>query len=255
MRFAEPQSSLLKIPMPIIEPVNPDSPLSQGDILQGVRLFATKECWNADGGSAVIANQKLCLVLSRPCVALNKDRVTVASIDQITDGVPGSVKTLEDVLSFLKDVRDGADSPDVFYLGEINGKPGRFAARLDSIHSIQLPSDNEVRTAFLRERRVGRLGIDFARDLHVRLFRAFAALGFDDVKWFTDRDLKWIVEKARGELALAKQDLHEKQAAKSQREFSGQTIPDAPISTAQAKVTEIETLIVQFEEELKIRAK
>jgi len=185
--------------MPIIEPSVPDLPISQGDVLRGVALFTTKESWAENGGDHKQTNNKLCLVISRPCVAIHKSTTIVAAIEKMQDSTPRDVVTFDDILAFLTDMRDGADSPDHFYLGQIPGFEGRYSARLDSLHTIQIPPENEQR-AFTDKKRVGRLHIDFARDFHVRMFRAFATLGFDDARWMSTDDLGWMVARGNSEV-------------------------------------------------------
>jgi hypothetical protein len=80
--------------MPIIEQTPEESTLSQGDVLQEVRLYSTKKCWGPDGGEAVIANKRLCLVVSRPCVARHKESVTVIAVERMEDGIPSDVSLL-----------------------------------------------------------------------------------------------------------------------------------------------------------------
>jgi hypothetical protein len=119
--------------MPIIE--QPDSlyPLSQGDVLRDVRLFITKESWTDTGGECHKVPHKLCMVVSRPCVVGHKPNALVAAVERYADRVPRDVQSFEDILAFLTDLRDGADSPDVFYLGQLPGHEGRYGARLMSI--------------------------------------------------------------------------------------------------------------------------
>lgn len=239
--------------MPIIEPVPIEVPLSQGNILKGVRLFATAECWNATGGQPADVRTKLCLVLSRPCVAQHKRHVTVAAIERYKGNVPGDIKTFDDILGFLVDTRDGVESPDVFYLGEIPAEKGRFCARLDSVHSMEVPGDPLLRQQFLTDCRVGRLHIDFARDLHARIFRAFASLGFDDLRWFATPDLEWLVGRGRAELAETEQDLHQKQTVKAQKGFEGKEYPPKEIEKAEAALAELRAKLAPYEEELRRR--
>src|SRR3954467_6207950 len=66
--------------MPIIEPARSGAPLTQGDLLSGVALFATKGSWDEKGGQAAVVKSELCLVLSRPCVAAHKKHVVVAAV-------------------------------------------------------------------------------------------------------------------------------------------------------------------------------
>jgi hypothetical protein len=235
--------------MPIIEPAPANDDLNQGDILQGIRLFSTADCWKGEGGEAVIANDKFCLVISRPCVAAHKANVTVVTIEEYSGSVPGEVKTFANVVQFLKDTRDGTDSPDVFYLDEIPEKKGTYAARLDSFHNVQVPENLDERRAFLATHRVARLTIEFARDLHLRLFRSFASLGFDDTGWFSDKNLRWVLDKGRVELAEAEKNLREKEAARSQKEFIGEKFPQKQIDEAAENVRQAKEALAPYEAE------
>jgi hypothetical protein len=125
--------------MPIIELPIPERPLTQGDVLKGVTLFLTKDTSAEAGGEYQKTSHKLCLVISRPCVVGHKPNAVVAAIEKMKDNVPDDVKTFKDILDFLTDLRDGTGSPDVFYLGQVPGFEGRFGARLDSLHTIQIP--------------------------------------------------------------------------------------------------------------------
>jgi hypothetical protein len=127
--------------------------------------------------------------------------------------VPREVQTFDDVRAFLTDLRDGTDSPDVFYLGQLPGHEGRFGARLDSLHTIQIPGGENALQQFTTQRRIGRLYVDFARDLHLRMFRAFASLGFDDCRWLATDDLRWLVSKGQSELTAAESGLRDAEAA------------------------------------------
>lgn len=239
--------------MPIIEQVSVDEPLSQGDILRAIPLFVTEKCWEQGGGKALPTKHRYCLVISRPCALAHKEYAAIVPIEQYKGNVPGDVKTFDDLLTFLRAIRDGIASPDVFYLGEIDGEKGKFCARLDSFHTIELPEDQGVRTSFVKDSRVGRLSIDFARDLHVRLFNVFASLGFNDVEWFSDEDLNWAIEKGRIEVAEAERNSAEKKSAKSQKGFEGAQFPEAQVKAAEDRVTEIRAKLVPFEVEYQRR--
>ncbi len=241
--------------MPIIELPDPNVSLSQGDVLQGVSLFITKESWSGAGGEAKKTSHKLCLVISRPCVVGHKPNVVVAAIEKMADSVPRDVETFEDILGFLTDLRDGPDTPDVFYLGQIPGFEGRFGARLDSLHTIQVPPEAEQR-AFTDQKRVGRLHIDFARDLHTRIFRAFALLGFDDHRWMSTPDLDWMVARGRSEIHEAQSAVEGAAAAVLSAQAQGfrndrekQQLEKA-VADAQAKLDELKPSVAPFEEEL-----
>jgi hypothetical protein len=111
--------------MPIIEPADLQLPLSQGDVLKDVRLFVTKDTWEDSGGDFHKTPHKLCLVISRPCVVGHKPYAVVAAIEKMGDNVPRDVETFEDIRSFLTDLRDGPESPDVFYLGQVRCRATR----------------------------------------------------------------------------------------------------------------------------------
>jgi hypothetical protein len=122
--------------MPIIESPSLGSPLSQGDILKGIHVFETKV--TATGTEAFKSKGLLCLVLSRPCVAAHKSHIVVAEIHKYPLNLPKEIESFEDCLAFLTDTRDGNSSPDVFYLGHLPQIEGRFYARLDRLHTLNL---------------------------------------------------------------------------------------------------------------------
>jgi hypothetical protein len=187
--------------MPILETPAADAPLSQGDILVGVRLYLTQGADAPDGGDGVYLKTDMCMVLSRPCSASHKKAVIVAAVEKYKVGVPKDLDSFDKVLDFLTKLRDGHGSPDVFYLGQLPGRAdGRFAARLDSLHTVEVPQEAAVRRAFLAQRRAYSLNGEFARDLHLRVFGAFASLGFDDQSWLSDDDLNWLVQAGERDL-------------------------------------------------------
>ena len=188
--------------MPIVLPVfDPNAPLSQGDILKGVPLFNTGKPGTAAPG-AVQYKAPYCLVISRPCVTAHKDRVVVAAVERLAKSRP-IFEDFDEAKEYYEDIRDGKSSPDVFYLGQLDGEQGSFCARLDALHTIELPTESDpARQAFITATRVACLDTSFARDLHQRLFRAFASLGFDDQGWYSTDDLKVLV--TLGEVAIAR---------------------------------------------------
>lgn len=147
--------------MPTVELATDGTPLSQGDILKDVTLFATEKAWNEGGGGAVKAPFKMCLVISRPCVTAHKESVIVAGVDKYPDQIPKEIDSFRKVLDFLTSARDGGTAPDIFYLGHIPNMQGRFRAKLDSLHTIALPTNITDRVTFVKTRRVGTLHIDF----------------------------------------------------------------------------------------------
>jgi hypothetical protein len=247
--------------MPIIEPADSRLPLFQGDLLKDVRLFVTKETWEESGGESFKTAHKLCLVISRPCVIGHKPNVVVAAIEKMGDNVPRDVETFEDVLNFLTDLRDGPDAPDVFYLGQVPGYEGRFGARLDSLHTVAVPKDAAAQRRFTDQKRVGRLTVDFARDLHTRIFRAFATLGFDDHRWLSTYDLRWLVARGRQEVHDAQSALDQAQTALLSAQARGfrnegeRTQLEKVVAAAQAALDEITRRLEPYEAELKARDK
>lgn len=239
--------------MPILEPAPDDSDLSQGDVLKGVRLFETKESWLDEGGQSKKAPGDLCLVISRSCVAAHKDRVVVANVAKFPDAIPKHLDNFDRALHFLISMRDGFGTPDVFFLGQIPNEKGRFCARLDSLHTVYVPTDAAARIAFLKERRIARLCVDFLRDLHVRIFSAFASLGFDDQGWIPTEELKWLVEKGIADVMKAKAALADKRAEHGAKDAGGDQSKRGEIERLEAALAEIEQRVKPFEEELASR--
>jgi hypothetical protein len=244
--------------MPIIEPPDPELPLSQGDVLKGISLYLTGGSWAQTGGEHKKTAHKLCLVLSRPCVVGHKPNAVVAAIEKMADNVPRDVETFEDILGFLTDLRDGADSPDVFYLGQIPGFDGRFGARLDSLHTIQIPPEADQRP-FTEQKRIGRLHGDFVRDLHTRLFRSFTTLGFDDHRWLSTQDLGWLVARGRKEVLDSQAAVEAARTALRAAEAQGfrhvnekQKLEGA-ITESQTRLEQLRLQVIPFETELALR--
>jgi hypothetical protein len=239
--------------MPIIELARPGTPLTQGDILSGVSLFATKGGWEEEGGQAVVTKSDLCLVLSRPCVAAHKRHVVVAGIAKYPDAVPREIDSFDKVLDFLTSARDGFSSPDVFYLGQLPGQSGRFCARLDSLHTIEVPEDAEQRSRFLAARREMTLHPDFARDLHLRIFGAFASLGFDDFRWPSREDLQWLVTQGQADLAAATLSVRQLEAQQASRGAEGKQFKETDLTNARERLRELQERVAPFEQELERR--
>jgi hypothetical protein len=236
--------------MPIIELARPGAPLTQGDILSGVQLFLTREGWAEKGGEPARASAKLCLVLSRPCVAAHKKHVVVATIEKYPDNAPRGLDSFEKVLAFLTGMRDGGSSPDVFYLGQLPGRTGRFCARLDALCTIEIPEDDATRAAFLAERRIATLHPDFARDLHLRLFSAFASLGFDDHAWPSTEDLQWLVTQGQADAATAASAVRQLEAQQASREAEGTQFREVDLTNARRRLQDIQERVRPYEEEL-----
>jgi hypothetical protein len=239
--------------MPIIEPVRPGAPLTQGDLLSGIALFATKGSWEDKGGQSSVVKSELCLVLSRPCVAAHKKHVVVAAVAKFPDSVPKSIDSFDKVLDFLTGARDGGSSPDVFYLGQLPGRSGRFCARLDSFHTIEIPEGEEQRSQFLAARRTHTLHPDFARDLHMRVFGAFASLGFGDHSWPSTEDLQWLVNQGQADIAAATALVRQLEAQKTSRDAEGTQFRENDLTTAQEKLAKLKERLAPYEHELNNR--
>jgi hypothetical protein len=210
--------------MPILDLPSDDAPLTQGDVLEGLPLYATGASWGERNNDAIAVKSSLCLVISRPCVVANKDSVIVAEIDHTSAGVPHEAETFEKVRAFLETLRDGLGTPDRFYLGQVPNysQPGRFFARLDSLHTVKLPHKDQIVT-LLKTRRIATLNPDFRRDLHRRVFSAFAALGFDDLNWYSDEDLRWLVQVGRQDRAKIDAQLQQQRSERLRNAASGQS--------------------------------
>jgi hypothetical protein len=206
--------------MPIIELVSSADPICQGDLLSDIPLFVTSKL-----AESRRTPHKLCLVLSRPCNAIRNSKLVVAAVEKYPDSVPRDADSFDKVLDFLESIRDGRKTPDLFYLGQIPDYAGRFAARFDSIRTVDVPSDETDRSQFFERHRIGRLEIEFARDLHLRILRAFASLGFDDQNWLSDLDLTWLARQARADVAELGAELNQAQAELAKKLAAGEEAP------------------------------
>jgi hypothetical protein len=233
--------------MPIIERADDSSPLTQGDVLSGVPLFTTDI-----NNQPEKSNGDYCLVLSRPCVVARKPAVTVVRVKKFTVNLPRDVESFRDFLDFLTDMRDGANTPDVFYLGHIPDVDGiRFGARLDEVHTIQLPDDRRL---FLTSSRVGKLNLEFARDLHLRLFRAFASLGFDDHAWFSNEDLTLLMTMGDRDIRKLEADMADELANSEKQKLRGHTIKEKKLGELEKELSALKQNIQPYRDELAKRA-
>jgi hypothetical protein len=229
--------------MPIIETQIPGSPLSRGDILRDINLFATGEAWGAQNGTAAKSPRSLCVILSRPCVIEHKNAVIVAGGDKLPDSTLRDADTFKRILSFVTNLRDGTSSPDVFYLGQLPGLSGRYAAQFDDLHTIQVPPAGPERVAFADAKRIGRLSADFARDLQLRLFRAVASLGFDDHGWLSDSDSRWLVHSGQTDLLKARAAAQELRAKRSGQEAQGARFDERELQKAEREESDLAEML------------
>jgi hypothetical protein len=232
--------------MAIIEPHSRGTPLSQGDILKGIRLFLTRKGTDAGDSTASEAKFGLCLVLSRQCVVEHKQSLIVAGVMKYSDDVSPEL-TFQEVIDFLETARDGVNAPDQFYLGHLPDLPGRYCARLDSLHTVELPPKPEDRQAFVDAHRIAQLNKDFVRDLHIRVHRAFANMGFEDYQWLSDVDLKLVVAKGYSEIRKVEED---QQMARLTRESSGKPTDAKQITKDQNTLDGIKKRVEPYAKEL-----
>lgn len=188
--------------MPIIETEGLGGPLRQGDLLRGLQIFVTHHAH----GAVPLAQSDFGLVLSRHCNALRSEPVLVISIKPwkaaFLKELQAEGMTLDKARRILASLRDGDGQPDVFYLGELSDNDqARYCARLDSVHTLVLPSDPGERQAWVDRHRFARLSHEHRRHLHMRLLGAIASEGFDDLAWWSTRDLEFMI-------LIGEQDLH-----------------------------------------------
>ncbi len=240
--------------MPILRRPDDDAPLSQGDILQGLRLYITGRDWSsldAPGESAERAEHcKYAMVVSRPCAIAHKPMILVTAIDAVQGNVPSNVKSFAEVQAFLDDLRVGYGKPDRFYLGQIpNAEPGRYYAHLDSFHTVVKP-DEPVLTAYLKANRVATLADDFRRDLHLRILASVANLGFDDHGWLADQDLQWLVQTGEAELHSKRSALAEDKSKLAGLQASGHFKNPAEEEGRQKAIAKKQEELDAFEQEI-----
>ncbi|MHC4400544.1 MAG: hypothetical protein ACYTG0_12785 [Planctomycetota bacterium] len=241
--------------MPILIEVSDDAPLTQGDILKDVSLFATDSRWLHTGGQVPQMKSPVCMVLSRPCAILNKPQIIVASVECVKGEIPRDLAGFEKVRQFLEQLRDGGNSPDRFYLGQqipTLGQSGRFFARFDSLHTVKMP-DSDTLAALLPRHRVATLADEFRRDLHRRIFSAFAALGFDDYAWYSDQDLDWVISAGQKELSDLRSEIRGREEQIHKNVSSGQADQNKKIKSEvenlKSKSQKVENELAKYERE------
>ncbi len=236
--------------MPILRLPKNDAPLTQGDVLQGLHLYATGCDW-ADRGSPERLDQcDLSLVVSRPCAIIHKRQILVAAVKPIKEK-PQDAETFEKVKGFLTQLRDGYRRPDRFYLGQIPDlSEGRYYAHLDSFHTVAVPPPHELEE-FLKYGRIATLVEDFRRDLHMRILSAVADLGFSDFGWYSDEDLNWLMRKGREKLHHMKKELEGKEGELAEVHASGAAKSKSHVEHLENSIKTFQPKVQEFQEELK----
>lgn len=225
--------------MPIIESIDAETPITQGDILQHVPLHRTSI---ADGEPKSLQSKSpLCMVISRPCSIAHKHDLLVAEIAKYNQHVPKGVETFEQALDFLTTQRDGVGSPDCFYLGEIPGQEGRFVARLDALFTLYVKDKTK-----LLDFRIAGLNAEFQRDLHLRVFNAIASLGFDDVDWLPTSDLEFLKKIGDGELAKLESLAADERASKARQDFGSNKFSEKKLTELEQSIATLHTAMEPY---------
>lgn len=226
--------------MPIVESAPADALLGQGDILalpQGGLYLDHKK------GTPVSTKPHAGLVISRDCAGDHGKSVLVAEIHPSKLNLP-SEDDLEDIVKLLSVLRDGGNNPDTFYLGALPNQTGRFAAKLDSIVTVRLPSPEE-RAAWLATHRVLRLTEEFRRALPTRLFWALCRQGYDDFAWFSTPDLEYVRHVVDAQKARISAEVH---ALKADRARAEADANDKAIVAADGKLKTAEDRLKKLNE-------
>jgi hypothetical protein len=150
--------------------------------------------------------------------------------------------------------RAGLTSPDIFHLGHLAQLgSGRFCARLDSLHPVEIPTDAADVARFLADKRVATLHIDFARAQHVRLFNAFASMGFDDYSWPSDTDLQWLVLQGKKVISAQEATVLQVQADQAGKSAEGKQLgagDERALAAARRRLEELKDKVRPYEDEL-----
>src|SRR5438270_576895 len=81
-------------------------------------------------------------------------------------------------------------------------------------------------------RRADSLNHEFVRDLHLRIFGAFANLGFDDHSWLPDDDLNWLVQMGESELKASQAAESAELAIQAKCQAEGKQFDDKKLKAA-----------------------
>jgi hypothetical protein len=195
------------------------------------------------------------MVLSRDCSATHK-ALSVATVQELKqiDLDRDDRKDFDHVVKALEVVRDGAASPDRFYVGVLEGK--RYVAHLDEISTVELPSAEEERATWISARRVWSLEEEFRFALRARLNWLFAKPGFDDFAWFCNEDLDAICTVAEAQLAALRAEHAAKLSEQSTASLTGLNPghQDAAVQKAETALRKLEEKAKPYLDERSRRA-
>lgn len=185
--------------------------LMQGDILK-LKTFVS---WAAADGNVRSEAVEYGIVLSRNCLAVRSATILVARLkamkveafDELTKGELSA----DQLRRRLDQLRQGASSPDLLYLGTVPGHRNkvRFGVALDAIMTVVVPDEGESRQKWVEAHRVARLCPDYRRQLHLRFFAAVGFEGFDDERSWCDDDLLLLTARARRDWQAAQMSISE----------------------------------------------
>ena len=193
--------------MPILEPASDDGEIMQGDLL--VDLTTTTPM---HGAQSVSITDRV-LVVSRNGVAAGAEFIVAARVVERPITEVKAATSVSSLVRFFRKLRSGDGAPDTFYLGALNGDASkRYSAKFNLLHTIGIPTDPAARSEFIKKHRTHRLAPDYVRDMQLRLFRAFASMGFDDDGWWEEEDLAFVRRQDELELQAAEQELRIPQA-------------------------------------------
>jgi hypothetical protein len=263
--------------MPILEIAETNAQLRQGDVLHGINLYATGNDWEENKGSSCLLDGfDLCMVVSRPCVLAHKSQIVVVAVRHSDEKLPkkkkesssqeesenpssNDIQSFAEIRCYLEQLRDGDRRRDRFYLGQIpDHAAGRYYACFDSFHTCSVPPPKDLEV-FLQTHRVVKLSDQFSRDLHIRLFAAFASLGFDDTTWYSTPDLEWLVHQGQAELEQEQGKLNSMKADLAKSNASGTADPgyqrglEAQITNQTHKIEKIKTNVTPLQTEFSNR--
>ncbi len=252
--------------MPPLKSVSASEPqeLLQGDLLKltrGLTYSSVEDDFDIAPSYDMLFSHGL--IVSRDCVALQKGEVVVAGVKptnwkvpQIREGEDRSVspdREFDDFCRALESFRDGASTPDRFYLGHLpESGDVRLVAHLESLVTVKLPDEGRLEE-FIRRTRVARLDVEFRAALPTRIFSAFCRGVFDDHSWLSTPDLALVVAigqkleaEIKAEVELAKEDLGAQRATQARA-------PTKKLDTQLSKLEKLLKSLSPYQNELQKR--